>query len=213
MDYAEIDIIIEILKKKKPKACLEWGAGYSTLFFPQYITKDSNWISIEHNKEWFKKIKRLTSDDNRVEIFWVPPNCSQWTDPYEDGSFSDLKDYVEYPEKLDRKFDFILIDGRARVYCLMSALKLLEPDGVVVLHDANREYYYNGFKNYRFKQFFLDKRRDSGGVFIGSKTLDLNCILKIEKHKLEWKMIELPLRIYQIMHELSFRMSGTSFSS
>jgi len=34
MDYIEIDIITEILMKRKPRICLEWGSGYSTIYFP-----------------------------------------------------------------------------------------------------------------------------------------------------------------------------------
>jgi hypothetical protein len=197
MDYIEIDIITEILMKRKPRICLEWGSGYSTIYFPRFIPSGSKWISIEHERKWFHKIKHLIGNDRRIEIYWAPSCCYSWTDPNKDGSFSDLKDYIEFPEKFGTKFDFILIDGRARLHCLRVACKLMEPDGVVVLHDANRKRYHNGFRNYRFKELFLDKRNDFGGLFIGSKKLDLDNIITIDKYKLKWKMIEPFFRVYQ----------------
>lgn len=185
----EIIIIEEVLKNKRPKICLEWGAGYSTLYFSKYLEKDAKWIAVEHDKHWFDKIKRLVRQDSRVSIYYIPPNQSPWTDPYGDGSISDLKDYVTFPEKLNEKIDFILIDGRARKFCLITALKLLKDDGVVILHDANRKYYRSTFRHYKYQVLFEDLRYNDGGLWIGSK-LGLDNILNINKHKLNWKILE-----------------------
>ena len=59
MKYREIEIIEEIIKNLKPKKCLEWGAGYSTLYFPRLLDSDAKWISIEHEKEWFEKNQKF----------------------------------------------------------------------------------------------------------------------------------------------------------
>jgi len=39
MKYREIEIIEEILKNLQPQRVLEWGAGYSTLYFPKILTE------------------------------------------------------------------------------------------------------------------------------------------------------------------------------
>jgi len=197
MQSKEVAIIIEILKRKNPKRVLEWGAGYSTIFFSRYLSSEAKWIAVEHDKEWYIRIKRLVYDP-KIMIFYVPPNHIPWTDPYEDGSFSDLRDYVKFPEKLNEKFDLIIIDGRARKFCLIHALKFLKNDGIVILHDSNRKYYHEPFKLYNYQVLFKDSRQVAGGIWIGSKTLDPKCILNIRKHKLNWKIMELFRPIWYI---------------
>ena len=185
----EIIIIEDILKNKKPKACLEWGAGYSTLYFPKHL-EDARWTVIEHDELWFNKIKQLIGQNSKTSIYYIPPNQQPWTDPYNNGSFSDLRDYITFPEKMNEKFDFILIDGRARKLCLISALKLLKNGGVVILHDANRRYYHEPFKLYKHQVLFTDFRHNSGGIWIGSNMLDLHNLLDVDKHKLSWRVLE-----------------------
>lgn len=190
MQHKELIIITEILKNKKPKTCLEWGAGNSTIYFPQYLDEDAKWIAIEHDKEWFNECRRRIRYDGKVKIYYMPPNEFPWTDDHGDGSFSDLEDYITFPEKLDEKFDFILIDGRARKNCLINALKLLNIDGIVVLHDANRKYYHEPFRLYKYGVLFKDFGHDAGGIWIGSKTLGFAKFFDINKHKLNWKILE-----------------------
>lgn len=76
MKYKEIIIIKEILKNKKPQMCLEYGAGYSTLYFSRYLEENAKWIAIEHNKNWFKKIKQLIHQRSNVSIYYKPLNHS-----------------------------------------------------------------------------------------------------------------------------------------
>jgi len=81
----------------------------------------------------------------------------------------------------------------------------MEPDGVVVLHDANRGRYHNGFRNYRFKELFLDERNDFGGLFIGSNKSNLENIITINKYRSKWKIIEPFFRAYQATRSLLSR--------
>jgi len=189
MKHKEIDIIIELLEKKKPKYCLEYGSGYSTCFFRKYINKNTLWVSVEHDRYWADKIRHMVGANTKV--YYVPPNNYPWTDKHCDGSYRDLRDYIKFPRSLGIKFDLILIDGRARKYCLIEALNLLNRDGIVILHDANRKYYLTPCKLYKYQVFFTDHHKDSGGLWIGSKDLDINTILDIKKHKEIWKVLSL----------------------
>ena len=198
MQYKEIIIIEEILKNMRPSLCLEWGAGYSTIYFSQHLYEDAKWIAVEHDKNWYIKIKELTHQNKHISLFYVPPNNYQWLDINKDGSFSDFKDYITFPKKINSKFDFILVDGRARKYCLIFALDLLNDKGVIVLHDANREYYHDPFKHYSNHVMFLDFRKNSGGLWIGSKGINLYNILNINKHKLNWEIINKFLKLKNI---------------
>ena len=139
MKYREIQIIREILIRLNPRKCLEWGAGYSTLIFPNYLRGNYKWIAIEHDKQWYNIVKSINRNP-RVNIFWIPLDNYPWSDPYKDGSYEDLKEYINFPAKFG-KFDFILIDGRSRLYCLIKASQIVKENGVVILYDANRVHY------------------------------------------------------------------------
>ena len=53
-----------------------------------------------------------------------------------------LRSYVEFPASLGQSFDFVLVDGRARCFCMKAGFSLLRPGGVMVLHDAQRVEYH-----------------------------------------------------------------------
>jgi predicted O-methyltransferase YrrM len=186
MRYREIDLINEILLAVKPNKCLEWGAGYSTLYFPNSIPSKSIWISIEHDQLWAKKIDTLNKNPN-VKIFHIPPAKFPFTDPVGEGTYNDLVGYIENPCK-ENIFDFILVDGRARKECLMKCCKILSDRGVVVLHDANRKEYHEAFNSFRFGLFFNDYRTIVGGLGVGSNTVRLENVMNVEKNMLVWDL-------------------------
>ncbi|MCG3115704.1 MAG: class I SAM-dependent methyltransferase [Candidatus Manganitrophus sp. SA1] len=183
--YREIDIIEEVLRSLRPKKCLEWGTGFSTLYFSKFLTEETKWVSIEHEKDWSSHIGRL-NQNKKIEIHHVAPNRFPWTDPEKDGAYDDLKDYVEFPATLG-KFDFILVDGRARAHCLKKAEQLLEENGVVILHDANRRHYHAPFSLFKHQILLTDYRR-SGGIWVGSKEADLGNLLDLNKHRMLFRI-------------------------
>ena len=181
MRYKEIDVIVDILKHKKPRFCLEWGAGYSTVFFPRLCEPGSVWVSIEHNPKWVEHLKSKI-DTGKVKIYTVTEDK-----PYfGDGDLESFGSYVKFPEKLGMRFDFILIDGRARKYCLYEAKKLLNAGGIVVLHDANRGEYQDALKEYPYSFLLTDSRSSSGGIWIGSLDTPISKIIDTQRHKQVW---------------------------
>jgi hypothetical protein len=67
MKFKEIAIMKELLATKKPKAVLEYGCGYSSLFYPQFLPVQATWTSIEHDKEWFESIQPLLPDGGNAK--------------------------------------------------------------------------------------------------------------------------------------------------
>tara|TARA_Y100000310_G_scaffold65582_1_gene61073 strand:- start:2977 stop:3189 length:213 start_codon:yes stop_codon:yes gene_type:complete len=53
MQAAEGKLISKYLNSKK--VMLEWGAGGSTVYFSKLVKQ---YISIEHNLEWYNKVKK-----------------------------------------------------------------------------------------------------------------------------------------------------------
>jgi len=205
MSEKEIEIVEEILKKLNPTRCLEWGSGYnSTLYFPKFLDENAKWLSIEHNKEWFDMVSELNSNEN-VQIFHIKPNDYNWTDKYSYGSYLDFKEYIEFPGNLG-KFDFILVDGKARNECIIKAYELLEKEGIVILHDANRDYNEESLNLYNNQILIQDARKYAnepiergGGIWIGSKKNNIEGVLDINKHKKLWSIYTIYSKLRKVL--------------
>lgn len=131
---------------------LEYGSGRSTVFFANRLKK---LVSIEHHAAWYKKVEKLLTANNlgNVEYLLIPEQIASDDDvkidletklKNLDGSetrneFFNYYDKVnEYP---DDYFDFVLIDGRARVNCGRNALKKINKGGIFVLDNSERARY------------------------------------------------------------------------
>ena len=180
MKNRETILIEELLKNMQPKNCLEWGSGFSTFNFSRLIPSSSNWLAIEHDFDWAQKVKKMNENSN-VRVKYIPPNRFPWTDENNDGSYTDLVDYVEGPKDFG-PFDFIFIDGRSRVACLEKAMEWITDRGVVILHDSNRDFYHSGLDAFPNKYFFQVKGKKGNGICIATKKLDLNKYLDVSSH-------------------------------
>lgn len=134
----------ELLNLNKSRLLiLEWGCGGSTVYFTDFLKRNGisyTWISIEHNPDWHMKVSACLSDDKNVSLHLFDLN-------------NDKNNYVNFPLQIGKKFDFILVDGRKRKECLIEAARLLNPCGVVILHDAQRSRYHGAFKYYPDSRF------------------------------------------------------------
>jgi hypothetical protein len=130
---------------------LEWGSGGSTVYYTLFLRKHKIpylWRSIEYNKGWYEKVRDMVKDDpsTKIELFDVENNAlRQRTLP--------MNEYVDFPRTLNEKFDLIFVDGRKRRRCVLLARELISPDGVVLLHDAQRRHYQCAFKVYPNETF------------------------------------------------------------
>lgn len=116
-----------VINLLKPKRALEFGSGKSTLILSKYLdTVDT----VEHNVSW---VKRNKLPDNVNMIF--EPNEERY--PLVTGRFNN--------------YDLIFVDGIEREKCLVRAKEVLEFNGVVILHDAEREKYRDAINSYTYK--------------------------------------------------------------
>ena len=131
---------------------LEYGSGRSTVFFANKLKK---LISIEHHAEWHKKVENLLTKSNlsNVEYLLIPEQTTgndnedieletkllKFDGTEARDEFNNYDNKVnEYP---DEYFDFVLIDGRARVKCGLNAINKLKKDGIFVLDNSERPRY------------------------------------------------------------------------
>jgi len=195
MRYREIEVVEEILYNLQPTSCLEWGAGSSTLFFPPKLSPKARWVSIEHQLAWVERIQNL-QPSSIVSIHHIPANQLPWTDEMQDGAYADLADYIEYPEQFS-PYDFILVDGRARNHCIQKAFGLIKPEGVVVLHDANRKSYHASFERYSNQVLFRGYRPHAGGIWIGSRGISISEVLDVERHQAVWRLCRIVGKVFR----------------
>lgn len=163
--------VIEFLKKHIHKgACVfEYGTGGSTLF---WLSLGASCIAIEHDPEWYKvMVERLNSSDN-IDYRLIPPEkCHDqsqhlnYADPdvyvSSDPQFKGYN-FINYVSQIDsfpdEYFDIVLIDGRARPSCIKHSIKKVKVDGMLIVDDSDRSYYFSktiGYlKDYELKRFY-----------------------------------------------------------
>jgi hypothetical protein len=186
MKYREIRVIEDLLIGLQPMRCLEWGVGFGTLHFPRLLPKEGQWQAVEHDSVWAGKIGGMELPA-QVKLHNVPPDSEPWSPANGDGDFRDFRKYVQFPARYG-PYDFILVDGRAREACLLEARSLLAPQGVVVLHDANRDFLRMQLGLFPHQLAFRDYRRYSGGVWMGSMDRDLTTVIDVAKHSRIWRI-------------------------
>lgn len=130
MDPAEYNLIVSSLGKEK--TMLEWGSGTSTTYFSRFV---GHIDSIEHDPTWANDVRDMLKEHHvtNVTLHEVP-----WNEPRPNGGLTEygmFKDYINYVKKIKKKYDVVLIDGRARFWCAETVLPYLNDDAVVFIHD------------------------------------------------------------------------------
>lgn len=130
----------------RPLRVLEWGGGKSSFYFSRKLGPGDSWDSIEHDRIWFSTLQAAPRLAGGAALkLHLVPNSAPFEDGVDDGDLATFREYVERPRSLGGGFGFILVDGRARVECLREGWRHLAPDGIMVLHDAERSEYRSGY--------------------------------------------------------------------
>lgn len=130
---------------------LEWGSGFGTIYFSNFLKQNNinfKWTAIEHYIPWYKKVISMISKNNlsdNVLCILVNPTSEPNKNIQE---LNNMNDYINLPIFLNEKYNIVLIDGRKRVECLKTARTIISNNGIVILHDAERIWFHEGFKYY-----------------------------------------------------------------
>lgn len=130
------DTLIKVLKAFNPYCIFEYGPGESTKIMqehPSVISIDT----VEHNQAWGAKSKEAFNK----KVF-----------------LQQEADEIKYPFVSGRvdKYDLIFIDGLKRIECLLLAKFRMPRNGIVILHDAERNAYIPAINTFEYK-FFTDE--------------------------------------------------------
>jgi len=138
------------------KRIFEYGSGGSTLF---WLSRGAQCVSIEHDLDWFNKIKRVTSTYSFDYRLILPePDTRSATDPanpddYSSDEFNYHKvNYKNYASQIDEfpsnYFDVVLIDGRSRPACIKHSAIKVKKHGLLILDNSDRDYYLSKTSQY-----------------------------------------------------------------
>ena len=120
---------------KKDFNILETGSGGSSLFF---LRRCNNLISVEHDKEWLKKLEKnitQTSFKKRWTVVLKPLN----------GKSKNESAYLQFLKRQENEsFDLISIDGRLRSESLKIVSHKVKKGGYLLLDNSDRNEYKEG---------------------------------------------------------------------
>jgi len=155
--YPSIAFLKDILRRDHK--VLEYGCGYSTLFFSKHVDElytiehDSAWADtlLKHNKNLDIKLAPANSEIHvdavshiQNLLLQVPPITMENDDAdYKHGLVNDL--YAGYASRIydrpNKYFDIIIIDGMARSLCAMLAVERIKEDGYIIVDNSDRHHY------------------------------------------------------------------------
>ncbi|HPO44279.1 MAG TPA: class I SAM-dependent methyltransferase [Spirochaetota bacterium] len=106
---------------------IEFGSGRSTVWFARKVTR---LISVEHDKEWFDKVRALLRRGNLGNVEYFCRNAA--AAPFSPQGY--LSPLLKEPQN---HFDFVLVDGLFRDLCAILAVKHVKVGGFIVIDNVN----------------------------------------------------------------------------
>ena len=162
---------------KKSKKYLEFGMGGSTLL--AYMTPNiEKIISIDSDYNWIKKIKNFKNLKNeegkRIILNYINiGKVRYWGFPI--SITSNISNYSKQIfQKFENDYDFVFIDGVARVACALQIILNCKPDIKILFHDFNIRPYYHIL----YKYLDLIYAIDTFALFSIKDDIDLDEIQK-----------------------------------
>lgn len=146
-----IYVLKQILNKNM--VGFEFGSGRSTIFYAELL---NHITAIEHYKPWFLKVQALLKS-KKVEnalLKLIEPNgeapsqhlssemqlfISAEDHPVKDEVFNDYINVLD--DFSNAHFDFIAVDGRARLTCVLKSISKLKQGGFLLLDNSERKRY------------------------------------------------------------------------
>ena len=144
----------------------EYGTGVSSLWHARNLAqRGGTYLGVEHGREWYDRVVAgfaewadsesavaefettadATGQDTRIRLESPAGSCDvrlalRPPDIPRGPGDGTAHEFASYISSLDRPFDLVVVDGRARVACVRGILAdgLVRPGGTLVLHDAGR---------------------------------------------------------------------------
>lgn len=129
----------------------EYGSGGSTFF---WLRHGARVVSIEHDNAWYEAVRRRLTAGASVDYRLVLPEPADHGGEGAEANPSAYRSadplfrqyrFERYARQIDEFpdafFDIVLVDGRARASCLVHGARKVRPGGLLILDNAERDYY------------------------------------------------------------------------
>jgi len=136
---------------------LEWGCGASTIDISNIVNEVH---SIEHNEDWYNKIKQELLNNTNVFLYLCQPD-EKYNEGGHCGTYEQFKTYITEPIKLG-KFDLILIDGRGRIECSKICDKVSHGETLIFVHDYRGRFRSENYKEIENYLTFISEVENLG---------------------------------------------------
>lgn len=97
---------------------LEFGSGQSTLW---WSSRAASVQAVEESSDWFSYVQESLAGHPSADVHLE----------------SDLEAHANLPLTWDRRFDVVIIDGGDRLACTTTALKVINPDGLIIVDNSD----------------------------------------------------------------------------
>lgn len=161
----------------------EYGIGGST-YLASTLVKGSIY-GIDSSVEWIDKVRAELDDTTDVTLRHVDiGEIGEWGRPVSREAEDRFPDYSRAIHQADvAAIDFCLVDGRFRVACFLEALRTLDSDAVIAMHD------YSSRRRYHVVERFarpIARARDFS-AFVRRRDCDMAALGRtLEARRLEW---------------------------
>lgn len=149
--YNAIDFLEDKWKTfQAPIQVFEWGSGASTLWLAKRVDEI---ISVEHDPKWHAILQPILQEYLNVTLLLKEPDGLLIDEKYVSNKIRGMnfKNYVTVIEKYKKRFDIIVIDGRARSACLEISVNFLKDKGCIVLDNSDRQEYQQAILRSKFR--------------------------------------------------------------
>jgi hypothetical protein len=191
MPEEESKAIIDQLEKLAVRtggrlAYLEYGSGGSTTVFTKFANVA---VSIEHDSVWCASVGKLLEKAKLRHVIQlcVPKAVGLAPTAGWDGDYGQYRNYIDAVDRpgLPATYDFVYVDGRARVAAALKVLPYLRNDSIVVLHDAVREIYNPVEKYYKVLTFFDSGNKHRNGFKVMQRRSDISRSIPLSENDIE----------------------------
>jgi hypothetical protein len=113
----------------------EYGGGGSTLWL---LDRGAHVTTVEHDPDWHRALAAAAAAPNAEVLLRAPLTSGSLRSVEAEGYFDD---YVKTIRDYDERFDLVIVDGRARVACVLESIERVVPGGMLLLDDSQRRRY------------------------------------------------------------------------
>jgi hypothetical protein len=126
----------------------EYGCGKSTKWVLNNTS--ANVIAVDTSNEWVMAVKNDNlSNNDRLNIHHSNLGVvGGWGRPLSYEEKDSFSDYTDYVWKQNEKPKLVLVDGRFRVCCFLTSLKLAEEGTKIIFDDYTNRLYYHFVEKY-----------------------------------------------------------------